>query len=298
MANQHYVLTTKSARCLNQVLQSGRFDHVRRNQPKSGAFLDALIGAAPDQRPSVEFAFFDRVRTSDTYRCLTGIYQLVDIRVDTEAAPYKGKFEQYSLYLRRTSDFSPPIPFEPETALWERLECTQGQGMLQFFAGPCVLFPISALDFQAIQEFSSKYAEAGSKDEPLPETAGILLAERELQDYLSENLELLEPGLQPFDPDRPAEFPTGDGGRIDLLCRDKDGGIVVVELKKGKADDVVVGQLARYMGWAKEKLANGGRVRGVIIANVISDRLRYAAKAIPDIRLVAYQVEFKLRPVE
>ena len=123
-------------------------------------------------------------------------------------------------------------------------------------------------------------------------------AESELHAYLAENLDRLEPDLEPFDPDNYVEHPTSDGGRIDLLCRDKDGTVVVIELKKGRADEAVAGQLARYVGWAKRELADGGRVRGLIVANVISDRLRNAAYAIPDVQLMSYSVEFNLRMVQ
>jgi len=53
------------------------------------------------------------------------------------------------------------------------------------------------------------------------------------------------------------QYPT-DTGRIDILAvsRDKKT-LLVVELKKGKAADVAVGQTLRYMGFVKEELAEG-----------------------------------------
>ena len=45
-------------------------------------------------------------------------------------------------------------------------------------------------------------------------------------------------------------------GRLDFLCRDTDtNALVVIELKRGRPSDRVVGQAARYMGWVATELA-------------------------------------------
>ena len=65
-----------------------------------------------------------------------------------------------------------------------------------------------------------------------------------------------------------------DTGPIDILAisRDKKE-LLVVELKKGRASDSVVGQIQRYMGYVQEELAEDNqRVRGAIIA--LEDDLR------------------------
>jgi hypothetical protein len=61
-------------------------------------------------------------------------------------------------------------------------------------------------------------------------------------------------------------FPAGqwsiDFPRVD----EKTGDFVVVELKRGKSSDAVMGQLARYMMWVTENLAKPGqKVRGIIV---------------------------------
>ncbi len=91
------------------------------------------------------------------------------------------------------------------------------------------------------------------------------------------------------------QYPT-DTGPIDILAISKDKKeLLVVELKKGRASDVVVGQLLRYMGFAKQELAEKDqRVRGVIIALEDDQRLRRALAASPDIYFYRYQVSFKL----
>jgi RecB family endonuclease NucS len=84
-------------------------------------------------------------------------------------------------------------------------------------------------------------------------------------------------------------------GRIDLLARDRDNADwVVIELKRGRGSDAVVGQLLRYMGWVQENLADEGEaVKGVVIAGDKDDRLHYALKPLGDVvTLFTYTVHF------
>ncbi len=59
-----------------------------------------------------------------------------------------------------------------------------------------------------------------------------------------------------------------DTGPLDILAVSKDRTVLlVVELKKGRASDLVVGQTLRYMGYVQEELAEPGQtVQGAIIA--------------------------------
>jgi len=69
----------------------------------------------------------------------------------------------------------------------------------------------------------------------------------------------------------------------------------VVELKKGRASDVVVGQALRYMGFVQEELAEEGQtVQGVIIALEDDQRIRRALAVVPNIVFYRYQISFKL----
>jgi restriction system protein len=49
---------------------------------------------------------------------------------------------------------------------------------------------------------------------------------------------------------------------------------VVIELKKGRSSDVVVGQIPRYIGWINEKVAGRRGVKGVIVAMEDGEELR------------------------
>lgn len=68
-----------------------------------------------------------------------------------------------------------------------------------------------------------------------------------------------------------------------------------MELKKGRASDVVVGQILRYMGYVKDELAEASQeVHGVIIALEDDLRMRRALSVVTNIRFFRYQVGFKL----
>lgn len=87
-----------------------------------------------------------------------------------------------------------------------------------------------------------------------------------------------------------------DAGPIDILAVSRDRmRLLVVELKRGRASDVVVGQTLRYMGYVKEQIAEPGQtVEGAIIALEDDRKLRWALAAVPNIRFYRYQVSFRL----
>ncbi|RYZ80596.1 MAG: DUF91 domain-containing protein [Proteobacteria bacterium] len=80
------------------------------------------------------------------------------------------------------------------------------------------------------------------------------------------------------------QYPT-DTGPFDVLPISKDRKrLLVVELKKGRASDAVVGQIMRYMGYSQEMLADEGQtVHGAIIALNDDLRIRRALAMIPTI---------------
>jgi len=87
-------------------------------------------------------------------------------------------------------------------------------------------------------------------------------------------------------------------GRLDFLCRDTaTGALVVIELKRGRPSDRVVGQAARYMGWVRAELAGEHqRVDGIIVAHEQDLQLAYAVSAVPDLSILTYRIDFTLSP--
>jgi len=91
------------------------------------------------------------------------------------------------------------------------------------------------------------------------------------------------------------QYPS-DTGPIDILAISKDKKtLLVVELKRGRASDRVVGQIQRYMGYVKDELAEADqRVKGVIIALEDDLRIRRALSVAQNIEFYRYQLSFKL----
>src|SRR5713226_9541219 len=89
--------------------------------------------------------------------------------------------------------------------------------------------------------------------------------EKDLEEFLAHNLELIEPGLTLYEENgREGRQIDIGGGRIDLLCKDPGGDIVVVELKACEAGDSAIGQLLGNVGFLSKRMFWGRRVRGVL----------------------------------
>lgn len=134
----------------------------------------------------------------------------------------------------------------------------------------------------------------------LVEDPSVFALEKHLEDFLVQNWSVTELGrnFNIFEVDGESigqQFPT-DTGPIDILAVSKDGStLLVVELKKGRASDAVVGQIQRYMGYVKEELAEEHQaVHGCIIALEDELRLRRALSVASNIDFYRYQVSFKL----
>jgi len=138
-----------------------------------------------------------------------------------------------------------------------------------------------------------------STDETVEDPASFAM-EKHLEDFLVQNWSQTtlskEYDIYEEDGERVGQqYPT-DTGYIDILATSKDKKrLLVVELKKGRASDVVVGQTLRYMGYVQEELAEKGQtVEGVIIALEDDSRIRRALAIVPNMMFYRYQISFKL----
>lgn len=150
--------------------------------------------------------------------------------------------------------------------------------------------------WEPIAELSEEQNDDEYSDESAEEAWYSPVRESALRKMLAADLSQLEPGLVPFDSKTGAEEITvGAAGRIDLFCKDKNGNPVVVELKRDGSSDLVIAQLARYMGYVKiNHLPKGKTVRGIIVAHEADERLRLAMAAIPNVELKLYNVKISL----
>jgi len=132
---------------------------------------------------------------------------------------------------------------------------------------------------KAVLDFTDDIQEQKSLKEILEK----LFRERLLEEALEKNPSALEKGLRLVKNGR--QFPT-DVSNIDLLMQDKDRKYVVVELKKGKTEDDVVGQTLRYMGWISQNLSKGKLVTGIIVVakGEITNKLEMAIKGLQTCR--------------
>ena len=132
------------------------------------------------------------------------------------------------------------------------------------------------------------------------EDPSVFALEKHLEDFLVQNWRQTELGKKYDIFEEEGElvgqqYPS-DTGLIDILAISKDKKeLLVVELKKGRASDVVVGQIQSYMGYVKEELAERGqKVKGVLIALEDDLRLRRALSVTQDIDFYTYKISFKL----
>lgn len=110
------------------------------------------------------------------------------------------------------------------------------------------------------------------------------LAERNLEEFVIQQLEEIEPGLKLIK----SQLST-PAGRLDILCQDISGWYVVVELKRGQGTDQVVGQILRYMGWVQENYSTD-KVRGIIIVGKKDNIMSYAIKATPNVQAKEFRL--------
>ena len=124
------------------------------------------------------------------------------------------------------------------------------------------------------------------------------LLEKHLEDYIIKNWKNIELN-QNYDIHKEnnklcTQYQTGSGP-LDILAISKDKNeFLVIELKKGRASDIVLGQIQRYMGHIKKNLAKNKSVKGLIIALEDDKNLKDALSVAPNIKFKKYEVSFKL----
>ncbi len=116
----------------------------------------------------------------------------------------------------------------------------------------------------------------------------IQILERTLEDLLEHNLEALEKGLVLVKRQHPTAV-----GPIDLLAKDANGVYVVIELKRGRSGDKVVGQIARYITWVVQRLSGGkkGKVRGIIVGKNFDKKFAASIEQLKRVSSYTYDVE-------
>lgn len=89
------------------------------------------------------------------------------------------------------------------------------------------------------------------------------------------------------------QYPT-ISGPIDLLAKDNKGRMVVIELKKNRVSDKVIGQVARYVSFLEREQSR--EVRAIIIGKKIDNNIKLAVKALncrTDLYNFYYRINFE-----
>jgi restriction system protein len=90
-------------------------------------------------------------------------------------------------------------------------------------------------------------------------------------------------------------YRTDTRDEIDILAISKDKKkLLVIELKRGRASDVVVGQILRYMGYISEKKRDDQIVEGLIIAYEDDSKIHQVLSIVNGVRFCRYEIDFKL----
>lgn len=170
---------------------------------------------------------------------------------------------------------------------------------------PTIVFPMHTLAELPEEQFRSVVEGSGPSIAP-PETESEVedpsefVLEKYLEDFIVSNFDTIFRGrLRVFEDTQGNEgqqYAT-DIGPIDILAVEaKTKAFVVIELKKGRSSDRVVGQVLRYMGWVKGNLcANGEIVKGLVICRDHDPKLTYALAMTSNIDVRYYSVSFKLK---
>ena len=165
-----------------------------------------------------------------------------------------------------------------------------------------IVFPMHTLS-----EFTEGQYHSLLKDPPTQppidkevEDPSAFVLEKYLEEFIVSNFETIFRGtLKVYEDNEGSDGQqyTTDIGPIDILAVEQSiKSFVVIELKKGRPSDQVVGQILRYMGWVKEKLCTEGQgVKGLVICRDPDPKLSYALAMTSDIQVRYYSVSFKLK---
>lgn len=109
-------------------------------------------------------------------------------------------------------------------------------------------------------------------------------SERELSDELMNDLSFIEPGLKPL-----KKEDVFRKGVVDIIAEDAKNNLVVVEVKRRKADFAAVTQLERYMKQV-QRMKNK-KTRGLLVA---PDITKAAMELLENYGLEFFRLEFEI----
>jgi hypothetical protein len=253
---------------------------------------DAIEKVHPDNKTQYAFnclwTFYHRVQVGDVILARKGRKTILDIGTVIRSA-----FFDDSLGRERTGVLTDDYYPHFLGVHWQKTS---------FIEFPRIVFGMGAISETSESRYSQLVEGAsvipGEPIEDVENRAEFEL-EKYLEDFTVHNFDSIFRGQLKLYRDEEGnvgqQYPT-DVGPIDILATNAStGDFVVIELKKGKSSDVVVGQTLRYMGWVRDNLCNDGQeVRGRIICKDKDLRLEYALGELPRVDVKFYVVNFHL----
>lgn len=194
--------------------------------------------------------------------------------------------EKFGDKYKKVNDVLTELAQDHGISLW------QLDGVLGEIAGTS---PFYSIDEEEEEQIDDDFRKMGIED-PI-----VFAMEKHLEDFLITNWEktifgkkyalIYNDGRELLSQQYRTEV-----GNIDILAESKDGKeYLVIELKKGRTTDAVVGQTLRYLTWVKRNMEKGRKVLGVIIVLDADDKLRYSIFDLKDISMYTYRVSFDLK---
>lgn len=256
---------------------------------------DAVAAAYPDKPPQTKglysnmiWAFYHEIAPGDVVIARRGRKILAGV----------GKVIQSAIYAPAKNPANPGHPNFLKVE-W------QPQASEKVF--PTVVFPMPTLAELSEAQYHSILEDSFIPTE-FPITSGVtvpiedrneFVLEKYLEEFIVSNFKVIFKGMlkiyEDTDVNDGQQYAT-EVGPIDILAvESKSNSFIVIELKKGRSSDQVVGQTLRYMGWVKKNLCTAGQdVKGLVICREPDPKLTYALSMTNNIDVRYYSVSFKL----
>jgi RecB family endonuclease NucS len=157
-------------------------------------------------------------------------------------------------------------------------------GALTGVAGGSVLFIAIAVIVDRVQNNRGGRLQTS-------EQRRLVIPEKDVQDHIVDQFSTYFPGWEKIG----VEYQVKGKKRIDILCRDAENSLVVIELKKNKAPQTVVHQTEMYMKHIQDYLAEPSqKVRGLINAQEYDASVEALLRDRPAIELWAYEIRLQI----